>query len=600
VPNLRIYRSAWIAPAVVALATLLFLHSPVVPPLSDQPTSFDGARALADTRSLVQQFPSRTPGSDSDVQSSIWLVERLRKLGLQPHIDTFTGVVEGRSVAMQNIWAVSPGTARGAVVVLANRDSPPLDVQGADENAAGVAAVLELTRVFTLATHAHPFIFLWTDGDVYGSLGARSFVARHADTPLLAALALRRVGAAGAARVSLDGWSASPRVAPPWLWILTSSSMRGVGALRAPLPNIVTQGLRLAAPVGSGSQGPFVEAGVPAISLGVAGHRPPPQLDVLASLSAQTLSRIGRGSEALLTSIDGSATPLSRSSSSVFFSRYRTLSGRLVALTLLTLVLPLAAVTLDLFARTRRRATPLRHAWRHFAIRLAPWIALLLIVYGASLVGLLPAGRGTPLSPDSQVAHHPRLMGVVLLVVLAVLAYRYAAVRDRRCLRRATVTRDDVVLVAHLVLVGAAIVTFLVNPFSLLLLLPAVILWPLAAPGLWRRSLLPVVAGFAAFAAAILMFAVQLHLGLAVWWYLFILLANGTVPVPIALSAAAVLAAAIMLAQELTRPAPPAAVPLQQPGAPDEPVERLEDGVATITVTVTSPNGGHQGQRKTR
>jgi len=584
-------------PVVVALLTLLFLHSPVVPSLSGQPTSFDGERALADAQTLAQQFPGRTPGSDADARSAIWLVERLKQLGLDPHIGTFTGVVDGRRVALQNVWAASPGKTRGAIVVLANRDSPPLDSQGADDNASGVASVLELARVFTLTTHAHQFIFLFTDGDAYGNLGADSFVARHGDLDIIAALALRRVGNADLTRVSLDGWSAAPRVAPPWTWILTSSSQSTVGDLAAPLPHALVQVLHLAAPVGPGSQGPFVEAGVPAISVSRSGRRLAPQLDTVSTLSAETLARVGQSSQALLTSIDTSTARLSRSGTTVFFSRYRTLSGRLVVLSLLALMLPLAAVTLDLFAQARRRRASLGAAWTHFGIRYAPWLALLIVVYAANLVGLLPGGHATAISPESLVAQQPRLLRVAALLVLAVIVYWYALAVDRRYLRRAAVAREDVVFVAHLVLLAAALVTFLVNPFSLLLFLPAALLWPLARPGGWPRSLLPVCLGFAAFAAVLIVSAAQLHLGLASWWYFFVLLENGTVPVPAAVATTALLAAALMLAGAL-HALPAAAAPLaEESPPPPELVDRLEDGVAAITVTVQPPDGNGQSRR---
>ncbi len=582
-------------PAVVALLTLLFLHSPVVPSLSDQPTSFDGERALVDAQTLAQQFPGRTPGSDADARSAIWLVEHLKQLGLQPHINTFTGVIDGRSVALQNVWATSPGKTRGDIVVLANRDSPPLDSQGADDNASGVATVLELARVFTLTTHAHELLFLWTDGDAYGNLGAKSFVARHTGLPIIGALALRRVGRADLTKVSLDGWSASPRVAPPWTWILTSSSQSSASGLAAPLPHALVQVLRLAAPVGSGSQAPFVEAGAPAISITRAGRRPPAQLDIVSTLSAETLARVGRGSQALLASIDASTSPLSRSGTTVFFSRYRTLSGRLVVLTLLALALPLAATTIDLFAQARRRRASLGPAWTHFAFRYAPWLALLVIAYAANFLGLLPGGHATAISPESMAAQHPRLLPVVVLLILAAIAYRYALVADRRYLRRAAVPREDVVLVAHLVLLAAGLVTFLVNPFSLILFLPAAVLWPLARPGAWQRSLLPVCLGFAAFAAVLIVYAAQLHLGLSSWWYLFVLLENGTVPVPVAVASMALLAAAFMLAGALRAHEAAAAPPQEEPPPPDEPVDRLEEGVAAITVTVQPSNGDRQG-----
>jgi hypothetical protein len=448
--------------------------------------------------------------------------------------------------------------------------------------------VLELARVFTVTAHEHSIIFLWTDGDAYGSVGSGAFVARHPELRIVAAVALRRVGAADVTRLALDGWSAAPRVSPPWLWLLSASSERTVAGLWTPLPGPVTQVLRLAAPVGSGSQGPFVEAGAAAVSIGGGGRRPPPQLDLVSTLSAKTLQLVGRGTQALVTGIDTATSPLAGSGSTVFFSRLRTLSGRLVVVTLLAMMLPVAAVALDLFARARQRRTPSRRAWRHFGTLLAPWLVLLAIAYAANLLGLLPGGRGTPISPDALVAQHPRWLRVAALLVVAVLVFRVAIVSERRYLRRANVVGEDVVLIAYVVLLAAALLTFFVNPFSLILLLPAAIVWPLARPGVWHRSQLPVYAGLAALGAMMVMYALQLHLGLSVWWYLFVLLANGTVPPLVALSGAAFLAATVMLGRALRTPRL-ATTPLpQEPPPPEggEPVDRPEEGVAAITVTV--------------
>ncbi len=106
-------------------------------------------------------------------------------------------------------------------------------------------------------------------------------------------MALDRVGLANASSIVLNGWSASARVAPPWLWALANSAGKAEAKLRTPLPNFVTQLLRLAVPIGGGSQAPLVAAGVPAITLSAGGPQPPEELDTVASVSAQTLRRIG-------------------------------------------------------------------------------------------------------------------------------------------------------------------------------------------------------------------------------------------------------------------------------------------------------------------
>ena len=79
-------------------------------------------------------------------------------------------------------------------------------------------------------------------------------------------MALDRVGLAKADSIVLNGWSASARVAPPWLWALANSAGKDEAKRRTPLPNFVTQLLRLAVPIGGGSQAPLVAAGVPAIT----------------------------------------------------------------------------------------------------------------------------------------------------------------------------------------------------------------------------------------------------------------------------------------------------------------------------------------------
>jgi hypothetical protein len=554
VPNLRLYRSVWIAAVVIGLLSLFTLHSPGAPPLTTAPTSFDGDRAFNDLRALTEKFPQRVAGSDQDNRAAVWLVQTLQGLNLQPHIDGFTGIIDGRSAAMQNVWAISKGKADGIVVVVANRDSPPRVTQGADNNASGVAVALELARVFTVTAHNHSLLFLWSDGDAFGALGARDFVERHADLPIIAAVALRGVGSKEARSISLDGWSASQRVAPPWLWDLAGRAGRSAGGLPTPLPNVVTQLLRLAVPASSGSQAPFVAGGIPGISLRGGGPSPPPQLDIISNVSSETLARFGRTTQSLVGSLDEEPAPGARSGAAVFFSRYRTLSGTAVAAAVVALFLPLAAVTLDLFAQARRRKARLREAWLRYAIRLAPWLAVLVVAWAANLLSLLPHSPGAVIPPDSLVSHNPRYLRVLALIALLLLAHRYALAVERRRLRHRPVTRDDVVFVAHAALVLIALVLAVVNPFSLLLVLPAAVLWPLARPGGWRRSLLPVWLGLIAIVAVLAYFGTRLGLGVKVWWYFFVLFENRTAPTLAAIMGVAFLAATMMLSRELHEP----------------------------------------------
>ena len=162
------------------------------------------------------------------------------------------------------------------MVVIANRDVPAVATQGANDNASGVAAMLALARSFTVTAHEHTFIYLCTSGDAYGALGTRRFVEDHGVQNVYGAIALREVATRDPDGIGLDGWSTAPKTAPPWLWQLASPAGRVYANLEALQPTIAAQVVRLAVPTSSGSQGPFVAAGAPAITISAAGDTVPP------------------------------------------------------------------------------------------------------------------------------------------------------------------------------------------------------------------------------------------------------------------------------------------------------------------------------------
>ena len=529
-----------------------------MPPLSDQPTSFNGDNALTDVGTLADKFPKRIAGSDADSRAALWIADRLKSMGLDPHFDNFVASIEGRDTPLQNVWTVSKASpsagTNDVILLIAHRDSPPRSVQGADDNASGVASLLELVRVFSLQAHAQTFVFLWSDGDAYGSLGSRDFVARHTDLNIEAAIALDQVGLAKANSIVLDGWSASARVAPPWIWALANSAGKAEGKLLTPLPNFVTQSLRLAAPIGGGSQAPVVAAGIPAITLSAGGRQPPAELDTMATVSSQTLRRLGRTAERMVTSIDAVVTELPRSGSSVFFSRSRAMPGIAIELALLALLVPPAMVVLDLLAAARRRHARLGPAWMLYILRFAPWFAMLLLVYIANLLSLLPSNPGAAIPPDALMAHSPRYVRSFLLLALLVAVALYAHAIERRLIRRVAVPVENTVAAVHVVLLAVAALALLVNPFSLIIVLPAAVLWPLARSGPWPVSRLPAWGGLAALAAALIYVGAQVHLGWSVWWYFFLLIENRTVPVGVAVLGVAFVTAAIHLGHHLHQP----------------------------------------------
>ncbi|HTX70378.1 MAG TPA: M28 family peptidase [Thermoleophilia bacterium] len=545
------YRVAWVVAAVLVVVALFTLKSPDTPRLSQEPPSFDGDAAYADLKTIVEDFPQRMAGTDPDSRMAIWVEQQFRAAGLETHIDNFAATVNGKVVALQNVYGIAKGRTRGTILLLANRDIAPLATQGAGDNASGVAALIELADAFTVAAHDHTLVFLCTTGDSFGALGARDFAERHQTDDLYAAIALRDVAKLRSDAVALDGWSAVPKAAPPWLWLLAAPAAKRDSNMGAHLPSAPSQVLRLAVPTDAGSQGPFVAAGVPAITVSAAGPSAPARSDTIDSVSEGTLTEVGTTVQNMVMAVDGTAAPGARSGGTIFLTHRATLPGGALAAILAALALPLVAVTVDLYAHCRRTRIRLKPAFQRAGLHLAPWLVLIGIVYFANLVGLLPHSPDAVIPPDSHMAASPRYLRVVILVVLLVIAYAYAVAVERRLERRFATDARATIFVSHLVLVAIALLLLLVNPYAILVVLPAAILWPLARPGGWMRSILPAYLGLVMVAVPLLYYAAQLDVGWKVWWYFFLLFENRTIPAGMTLLAVLFFSTAGVLAHTL-------------------------------------------------
>lgn len=537
--------------AALAVVALFTLGSADTPKLSAEPLSFDGARAMEDVRTIATGFPQRVAGSEQDGRSTLWLIDELKQIGLEAAIESFPAERRGHDVGLQNVYAFDRGTMHGTIVMVANRDVLRSTTQGANDNATGFATLLGLARAFALSSHRHTLLFLWTDGDAEGGLGARNFVARHGVDDVVAVVALRGVGTTGATSIVVNGWSSTPRSAPPWLWRVTAPAARSVGAPPVLLPGARSQLLSLAAPLSGGLQAPFVAAGAPAVSLTAVGSSGTPPADTLDTVSGQTLAEMGSTVQRVVMTIDSAKLPSERSGGTIFLTRQRTLPGSSLAFLLAAFMLPLAAVTVDLYAHCRRERVALRHAWVRAVLGLSPWLAVLAAAYGANAVGLLPKGPGGVPAVTADLISNPRYLRVVLLIVAFALVALYTVAVERRVARRGPTDERAVVLVAHVSLLGIAAGLAALNVYSLLLVLPAALLWPLARPGRLLGSYVPAILGLSLLVVTAVHIAGQSGLGVDAWWYLFVLFETREVPVAAALLCAGLLSTTILYARAL-------------------------------------------------
>jgi hypothetical protein len=167
--------------ALFAALTIWLLRPPRPVPADAPAAEFSAGRAGRDVAVVARQ---RHPlGSAAQAQVRDYLLGRLRALGLAPTVLAGVGLTakngEVSAGRVQNIVARLPGRQPGgkAVLVLAHYDSQPQS-PGAGDDGAGVAAMLETLRALRAGPPlAHDVIWLFTDGEEAGLLGARAYAA---------------------------------------------------------------------------------------------------------------------------------------------------------------------------------------------------------------------------------------------------------------------------------------------------------------------------------------------------------------------------------------------------------------------------------------
>jgi hypothetical protein len=169
---------------VLVLAVFLALRpfSPPPPIPADAPqNTFSAERALQDLSYIARQ--PHPVGTQEHSRVRDYLLQRLRSLGLDPQVQAAVGVVPRLSTAgsVENVVARLPGLSehQRAVLFDAHYDSVPSGPGVADDGA-GVAALLETIRALrTGPPLKRDLIFLFSDGEEDGLLGAAAFMEHY-------------------------------------------------------------------------------------------------------------------------------------------------------------------------------------------------------------------------------------------------------------------------------------------------------------------------------------------------------------------------------------------------------------------------------------
>jgi hypothetical protein len=169
--------------AVVVAASICRQTPPRAVSVSAPLTEFSSGRALQELEVIAHK--PHPIGSQEHALVREYIIKELEAAGLRPEVQNTTAINSEESDhilagTVRNIVAKLPGTANTkAILLAAHYDSVP-NGSGASDDGAAVVAMLETLRALKAASPLkNDVIFLFTDGEEAGLLGAHAFVAEH-------------------------------------------------------------------------------------------------------------------------------------------------------------------------------------------------------------------------------------------------------------------------------------------------------------------------------------------------------------------------------------------------------------------------------------
>ena len=557
----RVYRAAFV-PAVLALVLTMFSLQSRPRPLPQGLAAdvlFDGRLAAGSAASIAEDEPDRRAGRPGDRRTATLVEGRLKALGFPAVRQDFTSA--GKS--LRNVIGRRAGRSRRQIVILAARDAAV--VPEATGSAADTAALLELARVFGGRPTRKTLVLASIDGSNLGELGTTELMKELPSPELVdGVLVMSDLASPSRRGPIVQVWSNDSRRGGIGLARTVAESIRQEVEAKMGGSGALGQIARLSFPIGIGSQGPLIASGYDAVRISGSGELPPDGDGPVDAIDEDTIGALGRATLRTVTALDQGPRP-EHGPKSYVTAVSQVMPGWVLALLGGTLLLPVLVAAVDAFARARRRGVEVLVWLRWLGAWVAPFLAGLALAEVLALTGATPVPPPAPVPPDVLPLDGPALgalAGVAAAMVLAFLLARFLAGRPERSLVRPQGPGAGVTVA--LVVSGASLLLWLVNPYAGLLVVPAAHLWLLALlsradPRRRVRALLLALGALPPLVVA-LYYLVALSMDpLSGAWYLFMLVTGHSVSVASALIGCLMLgalgAAAELVARSPVRPA---------------------------------------------
>ncbi len=534
--NGRLYRAAFL-PFLLALAVAAFSLGgrPLPQSTTLAPDAFDGSRAFAEMKSLAARFPQRRPGSAGDERLAGQIAADVNGLGGAAGGGFAVHVVhaEGQTIAGQRrlttVIAERPGsTAAAPILILAHRDAA---AEGSPGEMSATAALLELARVFASRETKRTIVLASTSGGSGGAAGAAGLPEGLSEAgihgPFDAAIVLGDLAATSLRRPLVVPYSDGLGSAPLGLQRTVADAITKESGWNPGSPSTLGQLAHLTFPLAVGEEGVLDAQGLPAVLVQASGERGPSPRE---RLSAEGLEGLGRGVLSAVDALDTAPDVTPALETGLVLQR-KTVPEWALRLLLGTLLLPPLIAGADGLARMRRRRAPVGR-WTRWTLSCAlPFVCCAVFCWLLGALGIIAAAPSEPIPGGAIQLDGAAVTALVTVGLTFVVSWMLRGALLRRVGLPQRPDADVAGLPIVLVLAVLAVVVWIGNPYTALLLIPALHLWLLLAdPELRprRAAALGLVAlGLAPLALLLYFYAHQLGLGPGEFAYSAVLLVAG-------------------------------------------------------------------------
>ena len=143
----------------------------------------DGSRLWSDFSHLASdKMQGRKPGTPGHERAQVFLISAFKQAGFSSFNTQYRHPFDVKGYQGTNLIAYIPGQSENAIVLTAHYDHLGIKgrriYNGADDNASGVAAMLEIGRQVLAQPIEHTLILVATDQEEKGLYGARAFLQK--------------------------------------------------------------------------------------------------------------------------------------------------------------------------------------------------------------------------------------------------------------------------------------------------------------------------------------------------------------------------------------------------------------------------------------